>query len=105
MGKNSLLDISFFIFVIGSLSIASYAASFLKVQSEPSTWDIAEQISKSFADHRPYINDSYDCKNFSRDYQIKMSLNGYEVYQVSNGSHRYNCIAIEPQSGDLRKQK
>ena len=61
-------------------------------------------MAEKFAESHTYVNGSYNCKNYSKDFSIVAKNLGYEVYVYDNyeEKHAYNLIAIEPQKGTLR---
>lgn len=102
---GTLLFVFLFVFFIITLTL--YLSGSLiydhKIKTT-SDQDLFFDIAKRFADQHTYINGSYNCNNFSKDFSVIANNLGYEVFVYENyqDKHAYNLVAIEPQTGRLK---
>ena len=96
-----ILFILFALFSAGTIFLF-FTGSLVYINS--SETDFFFTMAEKFAESHTYINGSYNCQNYSKDFLFTAKNLGYEVFYYSNyeESHAYNLVAIEPQKGTLR---
>lgn len=86
------------------LSTHKIQESELSCPPAPQCPDMWAQMQQEFLANREYIPGKYNCINYSNDWAQIRNLMGYETHTISNGSHRYNLYAYEPQTGNFNKK-
>lgn len=75
----------------------------------PTEFELLGILSQRFALNHEYINGTYNCVNYSRDYEYTMNQLGYNVTVQTGYTINYTkghswdsvCLYIEPQYGTL----